>query len=80
MKPVLEISDTEFIIKMVERNDGLSFLPYFAVEKFIRNGRLAMLDVRDIDISMYRQIFYHKNKFRTREMEEFIRLVEEAEK
>lgn len=80
LKPVLEISDTEFIIKMVERNDGLSFLPYFAVEKFIRNGRLAMLDVRDIDISMYRQIFYHKNKFRTREMEEFIRLVEEAEK
>lgn len=80
LKPVLEISDTEFIIKMVERNDGLSFLPYFAVEKFIRNDRLAMLDVRDIDISMYRQIFYHKNKFRTREMEEFIRLVEEAEK
>ena len=39
-----------------------------------------MLDVRDIDISMYRQIFYHKNKFRTREMEEFIKLVEEAEK
>ena len=80
LKPVLEISDTEFIIKMVEKNDGLSFLPYFAVEKFIRNGRLAMLDVQDINISMYRQIFYHKNKFRTREMEEFIRLVKESEK
>lgn len=80
LKPVLEISDTEFIIKMVEGNDGLSFLPYFAVEKFIRAGRLAVLDVTDINISMYRQIFYHKNKFCTREMEEFIRLVEEAEK
>ena len=80
LKPVLEISDTEFIIKMVERNDGLSFLPYFAVEKFIAQNRLAVLDVTDINISMYRQIFYHRNKFCTREMKEFIRLVKEFEK
>lgn len=79
LDPALEISDTEFIIKMVERNDGLSFLPYFAVEKYIRSGRIAMLDVTDIDISMYRQIFYHKNKYKTREMSEFIRLITEPE-
>ena len=79
LDPVLEISDTEFIIKMVERNDGLSFLPYFAVEKYIRSDRIAMLDVIDIDISMYCQIFYHKNKYKTREMSEFIRLITEAE-
>lgn len=79
LDPVLEISDTEFIIKMVERNDGLSFLPYFAVEKYIRSGRISMLDVTDIDISMYRQIFYHKNKYKTREMSEFIRLITESE-
>ena len=79
LDPALEISDTEFIIKMVERNDGLSFLPYFAVEKYIRSGRIAMLDVTDIDISMYRQIFYHKNKYKTREMSEFIRLITETE-
>ena len=79
LDPALEISDTEFIIKMVERNDGLSFLPYIAVEKYIRSGRIAMLDVTDIDISMYRQIFYHKNKYKTREMSEFIRLITESE-
>ena len=79
LDPALEISDTEFIIKMVERNDGLSFLPYFAVEKYIRSGRIAMLDVTDIDISMYRQIFYHKNKYKTRELSEFIRLITESE-
>ena len=79
LDPVLEISDTEFIIKMVERNDGLSFLPYFAVEKYIRSGRITMLDVTDIDISMYRQIFYHKNKYKTREMSEYIRLITESE-
>ncbi len=74
--PVLEISDTAFIIRMLELNQGLSFLPYFAVEQDIYKHRIITLDVKDIHISMYRQIFYHKNKFRTREMEEFIRLAD----
>ena len=74
--PVLEISDTAFIIRMLELNQGLSFLPYFAVEQDIYKHRIITLDVKDIRISMYRQIFYHKNKFRTREMEEFIRLAD----
>lgn len=74
--PVLEISDTDFIIRMLELNQGLSFLPYFAVEQDIYKHRIITLDVKDVNISMYRQIFYHKNKFRTREMEEFIRLAD----
>ena len=74
--PVLEISDTAFIIRMLELNQGLSFLPYFAVEQDIYKHRIITLDVKDINISMYRQIFYHKNKFRTREIEEFIRLAD----
>lgn len=76
ISPVLEISDTEFIIRMLELNQGLSFLPYFAVEQDIYKHRIITLDVKDVYISMYRQIFYHKNKFRTREMEEFIRLAD----
>lgn len=76
ISPVLEISDTEFIIRMLELNQGLSFLPYFAVEQDIYKHRIITLDVKDVHIFMYRQIFYHKNKFRTREMEEFIRLAD----
>lgn len=76
ISPVLEISDTEFIIRMLQLNQGLSFLPYFAVEQDIYKHRIITLDVKDVHISMYRQIFYHKNKFRTREMEEFIRLAD----
>ena len=71
------MSDTAFIIRMLEKNHGLSFLPYLAVERDIRKGRIALLHVEDVEISMYRQIFYHKNKFKTREMEEFIRLAAE---
>ena len=77
LSPVLEISDTAFIIQMLERNCGLSFLPLFAVQKQIWEGTLAAVEVDDVEISMYRQIFYYKNKWKTPEMEEFIRLARE---
>ena len=72
LSPVLEISDTAFIIQMLEQGHGLSFLPLFAVQQQIRDGKLAVIEVEQVEISMYRQIFYHKNKFKTREMEAFI--------
>lgn len=79
ISPVLEISDTAFIIRMLEENQGLSFLPLFAVEEDIRKGRIARLDVEDVDIVMYRQIFYDKNKFKTQEMEKFIQFAKEED-
>lgn len=79
LSPVLEISDTAFIIQMLEQSRGLSFLPLFAVQKQIREGTLAVVEVDNVEISMYRQIFYHKNKFKTREMEQFIAFASEEE-
>lgn len=77
LSPVLEISDTAFIIQMLEQGHGLSFLPLFAVQQQIRDGKLAVIEVEQVEISMYRQIFYHKNKFKTREMEAFIAFASE---
>lgn len=74
LSPLLEISDTAFIIQMLQQNEGLSFLPLFAVQKYIQDGKLSVLDVKDVNISMCRQLFYHKGKFKTREMDKFIQL------
>lgn len=79
LDPLIESSDTAFIIMMLEQNHGLSFLPYFAVQEHVQKGRLCVLDVVDVDIIMYRQIFYHKSKFKTREMEKFIGLAQMEE-
>lgn len=72
--PALEISNTEFIIRIIRQNRGISCLPYFAVEENVREGNLAVLDVKDFQVVMYRQLFYHRNKWKSPEMEEFIRL------
>lgn len=75
--PLLECSDTEFILKMIEQNEAISLLPYFSVRESIENGKICVLDVTNFHLSMYRQIFYHKDKWKTREMDEFIRLAAE---
>ena len=61
---------------MILENGGISYLPYFAVAKTIAAGKLTVLNVTDYQLSMYQQIFYHKSKWKTREMDEFIRLAQ----
>lgn len=77
IQTAIESSNTEFIIKMLEENAGISLLPLFSVRESVKAGRISMLHVTDFNIVMYRQIFYHRDKWKTREMEEFIRLAKE---
>lgn len=74
IQTAIESSNTEFIIKMLEENSGISLLPLYSVQESVKAGKISMLHVADFNIVMYRQIFYHKDKWKTREMEEFIRL------
>ena len=76
LTPFLEISNTEFIINLVKNNMGLSFLPHFSIKESVEQGLLTVLDITDLRISMWRQIIYHKDKWVTGEMTEFIRLAQ----
>ena len=76
LTPALEISNTEFIIRMVRENRGISYLPLFAVREWVEQGELAILDVPELKRTLYRQIFYHRNKWLSPEMEEFIKAAE----
>lgn len=76
--PAMEISNTDFIIRMLMENGGISYLPGFAVKDGIQSGRLIALDVQDIHTVMYQQIFLHKSKWKTREMSAFIDKVTET--
>ena len=72
----LEISDTSFIIKMLEHSSGISLLPRFAVAESAAKGQLRILEVSDFQLTMYLQMFYHKDKCCTREMKAFIQLAD----
>ena len=76
VKPFLEIGRTEFIIHMLLKNTGISFLPKFTVQRELQQKQLTALNVRGFQMQTWRQIFYHKDKWVTREMQEFLRLAD----
>ena len=71
---MMEIGNTEFIIRMIRKNRGISYLPLFAVREYAENGELTILDAADFRLAMYQQVIYHKNKWMTKEMDAFIRI------
>lgn len=78
LTPAVEVSNTDFIIRLLKENGGISYLPRFAVKEALTSGELTALDVTDLRTVMYQQIFVHRNKWRSREMEAFIRRVKDG--
>ncbi len=74
LTPFLEISYTEFIIRMIGKNRGISYLPLLAVREYVEKGELTLLNVADFRLTMCQQVIYHKNKWRSKEMDAFIRI------
>ena len=66
LNPLLECSNTSFIIRMLENHRGISLLPWYAVEQSVEQGRLSLVNVPDFHDTLYLQIFSHKEKWRTR--------------
>ena len=74
IRPFFETRNPEVIIELIKENRALSFLPRYAVEESLKDGSLQLLKVRDFEMQMYRQLFYHKDKWITEEMKNFIAL------
>ena len=79
IRPFLEIGSTEFIIHMLLKNTGISFLPEFTIRREVEQKRLTALKVRGFQMQTWRQIYYHKDKWVTREMQEFLRLAQKMQ-
>lgn len=72
IQPILELGNVDQICWLVERGVGISFLPEYATEKAVREGRLVYLDVKDIEIHVWKQLCYHKDKWISPVMETVI--------
>ncbi|WP_349667567.1 LysR family transcriptional regulator [Lacrimispora sp.] len=79
LHPYLEIGNTEFIIKLLKQNEGISFLPEFTISEDMKQGNLTALSMKEFYLRTWRQIVYHKDKWLSREMKAFMELVLEME-
>ena len=51
------------ITSIIAQSDVLSFLPDFVTKDMIEAGKLSYLDVCDVNIEIWKQLIYHKNKW-----------------
>jgi DNA-binding transcriptional LysR family regulator len=77
--PILEIGRTDLIMSVLAGSDMISFLPDFVTKEKVEAGELCYLDVRDFNISIYKQLIYHKNKWMSKCLRAFIDYVKTYE-
>jgi DNA-binding transcriptional LysR family regulator len=73
--PYLEIGNTDLIRSLVVENKGVSYLPLFIIEKEIKKGSIVPIRIPEFEVSVYRQLFWHKDKYITKPMSDFLELV-----
>ncbi len=77
IRPFIHLGNTEFIVRMIKNGTAVSFLPRYMVRDELDAGQLAVVTPVDFPpIQVWRQLFYHKDKWITAEMQAFISLVQ----
>lgn len=69
LEPFLEIGNTSLICHFVEQNMGISFLPDFVTEEYVKSGKIKRLDTDLFDNEIWIQMLYRRDKWVTPEMQ-----------
>ena len=66
--PILEIGRTDMITSLVAKSDMISFLPDFVTKGLVDKGELCYLDVCDMNVDIWKQLIFHKNKWMSKSL------------
>ena len=70
--PVLEIGRTDIITTTVAQSNMISYLPDFVSRPLVEAGALCYLDVCDMNLDIWKQLIYHKNKWLSKSLKAVI--------
>ena len=73
----LELEHTEAIKRAVESGLGLGCISRLALKDAFRRGSLVPIDTPDLDLRRYFYFLWHKQKYQTAGMREFLALCRE---
>lgn len=74
INPIWESVSTQAVIKAVSTGLGISVLPYHLVERDLKAGSIKQIEIKNVSLTRQFNIIYHKNKYLTNSMKEFINL------
>lgn len=77
--PVLEIGRTDMIASVLTKSDMISYLPDFVTKPLVDAGVLCYLDVCDMNIEIWKQLIYHKNKWLSKSLKALIAYIKDQE-
>ena len=77
--PALEIGRTDIITSVLTEHDMISFLPDFVTKDLVAEGKLCYLNICDVNIEIWKQLIYHKNKWLSRSLKAFIEYIKTHE-
>ena len=77
--PVLEIGRTDMITSILTQSNMISFLPDFATRHLVDAGVLCYLDICDVNVEIWKQLIYHKNKWLSKSLKTVIDYIKENE-
>ena len=73
--PNLEIGRTDIITHILGESNMISYLPDFVTKEEVEMGRLCYLDVCDMNIDIWKQLIYHKNKWLSKSLRALIEYI-----
>jgi DNA-binding transcriptional LysR family regulator len=71
IQPVISSGSTNFLIQMLDQRSGIAFLPEFTTRSAVADGRVKILNVRDLHFTIWRQLICSKKRYVTRRMKAF---------
>lgn len=77
--PVLEVGNPHLICDIVTQGVGVSFLPDFVTEEGVKNGSLVYLDIPEIQVTIWKQLLYHRDKWISPQIQSVLQYCAEKE-
>ena len=73
IQPVLEMGGADLICQLVEQDMGLSLLPDYVTEAAVKAGTVVRLDVPEVQVEVWKQLIYRRDKWLSLPMQAMIR-------
>ena len=69
LTPVLQLGNTDLLCKLAEEGVGITLLPDYVTHASVEAGRLVRLALEDLEIEIWKQVIYHRDKWISQPMQ-----------